>query len=43
MYLNGELPQTARQQLADFDDSNSDCAAMEVSLTEFLNSIIQGH
>ncbi|HJO57650.1 MAG TPA: hypothetical protein QF772_05465, partial [Nitrospinaceae bacterium] len=42
MYLNGELPQTARQQLADFDDSNSDCAAMEVSLTEFLNSIIQG-
>ena len=41
-YLNGRLTQIARQQSADLDDSNSDYAAMEVSLIKSLNSIIRG-
>ena len=41
-YLNGRLTQLPRQQSAALDDSNSDYAAMEVSLIKSLNSIIHG-
>ena len=41
-YLNGRLTQIPRQQSAALDDSNSDYAAMEVSLIKSLNSIIHG-
>jgi len=41
-YLNGKLPQSTRQQLADFGNSNSNDATVGVSLIDLLNIIIQG-
>ena len=40
--LNGKLPKSLRQKLATYGGSNSNNAALEVTMVKSLNSIIQG-